>query len=171
MFSTISAVQVDDTFTHLFTNPNISLFPNDIFAYDSSSSLTQPTTSPDESPPPMELADSFFVIPSSSIISPPPVLRHTSRVSQPSIVLRDYVWNSTTVSYEPHTYHEASSNPLWQKAMVEELQALTSTCTWDLVDLLSNKYVVGCKWVYKIKTYADKSIEQYKARLVAKGFT
>ena len=113
MFSTISAIQVDDTLTPLFTNPNISLFPNDIFAYDSSSSLTQPATFPDESPPPMEPVDSSFVIPSSSIISPPPPLHHTSRVSQPSIFLRDYVWNSTTVSYEPHTYYEASSNPLW----------------------------------------------------------
>ena len=31
--------------------------------------------------------------------------------------------------------------------------------------------MVGCKWIYKIKTRFDGSIERYKACLVAKGFT
>ena len=31
--------------------------------------------------------------------------------------------------------------------------------------------MVGWKWIYKIKTRSDGSIECYKARLVAKGFT
>ena len=31
--------------------------------------------------------------------------------------------------------------------------------------------MVGCKWIYKIKTHYDGSIERYKAHLVAKGFT
>ena len=33
------------------------------------------------------------------------------------------------------------------------------------------KFVVGCKWIYKIKTCSDRSIERYKTHLVAKGFT
>ena len=33
------------------------------------------------------------------------------------------------------------------------------------------KFVVGCKWIYKIKTCSDGSIECYKICLVAKGFT
>ena len=31
--------------------------------------------------------------------------------------------------------------------------------------------MIGCKWIYKIKTRSDGSIECYKTRLVAKGFT
>ena len=73
--------------------------------------------------------------------------------------------------HEPHTYREASTDPLWQIAMKEELDALSKNHTSDLVTLPPGKSVVGCKWIYKIKTHFDGSIERYKARLVAKGFT
>ena len=31
--------------------------------------------------------------------------------------------------------------------------------------------MVGCKWIYKIKTHSNGSIERYKVSLVVKGFT
>ena len=55
--------------------------------------------------------------------------------------------------------------------MKEKLDALSKNHTWDLVTLSPGKYVVGCKWIYNIKTRSDESIERYTARLVAKGFT
>ena len=55
--------------------------------------------------------------------------------------------------------------------MKEELDALSKNHTWDLVTLPLGKSVVGCKWIYKIKTHSDGFVERYKARLVAKGFT
>ena len=55
--------------------------------------------------------------------------------------------------------------------MKEELNALSKNYTWDLVTLPLGKSVVGCKWIYKIKTHSDGYIERYKACLVAKGFT
>jgi len=60
--------------------------------------------------------------------------------------------------HEHHSYREASVDPLWQKVMSNELDAISQTHTWDLVDLPLEKFAVGCKWVYKIKTRADGSV-------------
>ena len=40
-----------------------------------------------------------------------------------------------------------------------------------MVDIPSRKSAIGCKWVYKIKTRWDGTVDFYKARLVARGFT
>uniref|UniRef100_A0A2N9IBP6 Reverse transcriptase Ty1/copia-type domain-containing protein n=1 Tax=Fagus sylvatica TaxID=28930 RepID=A0A2N9IBP6_FAGSY len=118
--------------------------------------------SPQESAPPVD-----------PVTDQPPLLplRRSDRVRAPPAHLRDYSCFSAVLSlHEPHTYREACTNPLWQQAMTEELQALEKTHTWDLVDLPHGKSAIGCKWVYKIKTKSDGSIERYKARLVAKGY-
>ena len=51
--------------------------------------------------------------------------------------------------------------------MAEEIAALERTGTWDLVPLPPQVTPITCKWVYKIKTHSDGSLEHYKARLVA----
>ena len=55
--------------------------------------------------------------------------------------------------------------------MVDEMDALHSTGTWDLVVLPSGKSPVGCLWVYTVKVGPDGQVDRLKARLVAKGYT
>ncbi|RVW12716.1 Retrovirus-related Pol polyprotein from transposon RE1 [Vitis vinifera] len=57
------------------------------------------------------------------------------------------------------------------KAMVDEMAALHSNGTWDLVVLPSGKSTVGCRWVYTVKVGPDGQVDCLKARLVAKGYT
>ncbi|OMO97226.1 Reverse transcriptase, RNA-dependent DNA polymerase [Corchorus capsularis] len=57
------------------------------------------------------------------------------------------------------------------RQMLEELEALNKNGIWELVPELSNRTIVGCKWVFRVKRNADGSVARYKARLVAKGFT
>ena len=102
----------------------------------------------------------------------PYALRRSHRVTTLPSHLHDFYCFSTLASLqESQTFHEASSNPLWQQPMKEELDALHTTRAWDLVDLPSRKSAIGCKWIYKIKTRSDDTIDRYMAHLVAKGFT
>ena len=55
--------------------------------------------------------------------------------------------------------------------MVDEMTALHSNDTWDLVVLPSGKSIVGCRWVYTVKVDLDGQVDRLKARLVAKGYT
>ena len=67
--------------------------------------------------------------------------------------------------------HEALSHPGWKQAMVEEMVALHSTRTWDLVTLPVGTSPIGFRWVYTIKIGTDDGVDRLKARLVAKGYT
>jgi hypothetical protein len=119
--------------------------------------------------------------PASSSPSPPPPPRppilhhytHHPRPSPPSTsspsVPTEPSCSAVSLS-EPSTYRDAVAPPEWQFAMAEEIAALEHTGTWNLVPRPPSTLPITCKWVYKIKTRSDGSIERYKARLVAHGF-
>jgi len=56
-------------------------------------------------------------------------------------------------------------------AMKDEMGSMARNKVWKLVDLPPQRKSIGNKWVFKIKHWADGSIDMFKARLVAKGFT
>ncbi|XP_049933270.1 uncharacterized protein LOC116252212 isoform X1 [Nymphaea colorata] len=58
---------------------------------------------------------------------------------------------------QPKTYEEATYKE-WQLAMSEVLNALERMKAWDLVKLPPRQNVVGCKWVFKIKTKSEDQL-------------
>ena len=55
--------------------------------------------------------------------------------------------------------------------MAEEMDALYSIGTWELVALSPGKSPVGCRWVYIVTVGLDDQVDRLKAYLVAKGYT
>lgn len=72
----------------------------------------------------------------------------------------------------PQSYKEAiESNNAddWRMAMDSEMASLTKNDTWTLVKLPAGRKAICNKWIYRVKTRPNGSIERYKARLVVKG--
>jgi hypothetical protein len=63
----------------------------------------------------------------------------------------------------PKSTGEAMTNANWRQAMVEEMAALHSNNTWDIVPLPPNKTTVVCRWVYTVKVGPDGQIDRMLA--------
>ena len=58
-----------------------------------------------------------------------------------------------------------------RSSMEEELIALDINHTRDLVTKSLGVNIVVSKWIYRIKTNEDGTIDRFKAHLVSRGFT
>lgn len=98
------------------------------------------------------------------------LLRKPKRFEDHIMEAESYISEDDT----PSTYEEAinsKDNLNWKKAMENEMNSLKENHTWELTDLPSGARAISCKWVYRLKTNPDGSINKYKARVVAKGFS
>jgi len=55
--------------------------------------------------------------------------------------------------------------------MQAEMDASHVNNTWILVPRRPDMNVVSSKWVFKVKTKSNGTLDRYKATLVARGFT
>ncbi|WVZ72126.1 hypothetical protein U9M48_020636 [Paspalum notatum var. saurae] len=149
-----------------------SLIPN----YTAKPPVTQVYTRRSASTPPKSSfsASEFSFGEPSPAVSPEQLLGRGHRSRQPvdRYGFGRVTWQgfAGTVLSEPLSYRDAILHPEWQLAMAEEIAALERTGTWDLVPTPSHVRPITCKWIYKVKTRSDGSLERYKAHLVARGF-
>ncbi|KAI5343142.1 hypothetical protein L3X38_011018 [Prunus dulcis] len=116
---------------------------------------------------------------SSSPFMPPPMhpmqTRSKSGIVKPK-PFEEYQCYLTTIpslhdAAEPATYKAASQSSIWIQDMREEIEALHTQGTWDLVSMPVDKNIVGSRWVYRVKKNSDGSVARHKARLVTQGFS
>ena len=103
-----------------------------------------------------------------------PVPRRSERKRRPPTYYGEWANSVKFDIKEPQTFSQALDSPdkqHWMNAMENEMDSLYDNDVWDLVELPKDRKTVGSKWVFKIKTATDGSIERYKARLVAQGFS
>lgn len=58
----------------------------------------------------------------------------------------------------------------WREARQVELDRLEEMGTWDLVDPPPGANILGCKWVFAVKTKLDGTVDRFKSRLVVQGY-
>ncbi|CAI7912195.1 unnamed protein product [Closterium sp. NIES-53] len=83
--------------------------------------------------------------------------------------------HGTETPKEPATVQQAlggEHREKWREAMDKELKALEERNTWKVVPIgvARNKTILTGKWVFRVKTKADGTIDKFKARWVVRGF-
>ena len=75
------------------------------------------------------------------------------------------------INSEPSSFKEVAQHDVWQETMVQKYDSIMRNQVWEVVLRPEGKWVVGSRWIYKVKHATDKSVEKYKARFVAKGYS
>ncbi|CAI7838372.1 unnamed protein product, partial [Closterium sp. NIES-53] len=83
--------------------------------------------------------------------------------------------HGATPPTEPVTIQQAlggEHREKWREAMDRELKVLQERNTWKFahIRVAGNKTILTGKWVFRVKTKADGTIDKFKARWVVRGF-
>ena len=100
------------------------------------------------------------------IIGDPSTCVRTRRATQ-----NECLYGCFLSQIEPKNVDESLLDPEWIVAMQEELNQFERNKVWELVPALSDRSIVGTKWVLKNKMDENGVIIRNKARLVAKGYS
>jgi hypothetical protein len=66
-------------------------------------------------------------------------------------------------SGELESLHHALADANWKHTMDQEYSVVIKNGAWHLVPAHEATNIIDCKWVYKIKTKANGTIDRYKA--------
>jgi transposase InsO family protein len=86
----------------------------------------------------------------------------------------DFQMYSVASEEDPNSFKQAMESAdadEWKIAIKEELDAIESNGTWELVDLPAGRKAIGSKWVFKTKRNDEGNPVKRKARCVAQGFS
>lgn len=70
----------------------------------------------------------------------------------------------------PKTLKTALADKAWYQTMETENVALKNKSTWSLLPSSPDQKLISNKWVFRVKTKADGTLDKLKARLVARGY-
>jgi hypothetical protein len=59
----------------------------------------------------------------------------------------------------------------WKEAIWEEYTSLKKNKTWVFTNFPNGRFLVGCKWVFKVKLKSISCIDHYKTPFVTKGYS
>lgn len=124
---------------------------------------SQPNTIPN---PPQTILPRTNPVIHAPLIRHPMTTRSMTGTHKPKNVL---TLLTTSKSPLPKSHIKALSDPNWNPAMFDEIDAMKKTRTWNLVPRPPNVNIVKSMWLFKHKFDADGVLTRHKARLVANG--